>query len=288
MRHCLGLSLYVCQNGSTKSDSLSLGRTTLIQHLLAGKRVLVTRPPHQASTLSEKLRRLGAEPLEFPTIKIAPVEDTSLLDDAIAHISSFDWVIFTSRNAVKPFWERLKAAGKDCRSLAGSSIGVIGPKTASQLEEIGLIADFMPDTQVAEAIIEQIGKIESKKILLPRSHIARPALADGLRDNGAFVSDVPTYHTVANNPSEEAWHRLRASSVDIATFTSASSVHNFMSLFNREDADRLLQNTLVACIGPITAEAVREHGVPVSVVARDHTINGLVEAITELVGSNCV
>ncbi|MFQ5342093.1 MAG: uroporphyrinogen-III synthase, partial [Anaerolineae bacterium] len=127
-------------------------RDDVTEQPLHGKRVLVTRPPHQAGPFSDKLRALGAEPVEFPTIGIAPAEDSGPLDQAIAQIGSYDWVVFTSANAVAPFWERLKAAGKDARALAGVRIGAIGPRTAAELESIGLLADFVPDTYVAEAV----------------------------------------------------------------------------------------------------------------------------------------
>lgn len=246
---------------------------------LHGKRVLVTRPPQQAGPFSEKLRALGAEPVEFPTIGIAPAEDTGPLDQAIAEIASYDWVIFTSKNAVAPFWERLTAAGKDARALAGTRIGAIGPQTAAGLETIGLLADFVPDTYVAEAVVEQIGDVAGQRILLPRSHIARPALVDGLAAKGAIVSEVTAYRTVAGDPSDAAWRRLHDNGIDIATFTASSTVRNFIDMLDRDDAGALLHHALVACIGPITAATAREHGIRVDIVAEEHTIDGLIDAI---------
>jgi uroporphyrinogen-III synthase len=246
---------------------------------LRGKRVLVTRPPHQAGPFSEKLRALGAEPVEFPTIGIAPADDTGPLDRAIAEIESYAWVIFTSKNAVAPFYERLKAAGKDAQALAGTRIGAIGPKTAAGLQTIGLPADFVPGTYVAEAIVEQIGNVAGQRILLPRSHIARAALVDGLAAKGAIVNEVTAYRTVAGDPSDEAWQRLRAGRIDIATFTASSTVRNFVEMLNGEDASTILRDTLVACIGPITAGTAREYGIHVDIVAEEHTIDGLLDAI---------
>lgn len=246
---------------------------------LAGKRVLVTRPPHQAGTFSDKLRALGAEPVEFPTIGIAPAEDTGPLDEAIAKIESYDWVIFTSTNAIAPFWERLKTAGKDARALANARIGAIGPKTAAKLETIGLLADFMPDTYVAEAIVEQIGDVKRQHILLPRSHIARAALVEGLQAQGADVNEVTAYRTVAGDPLDEAWQRLQAGQIDVATFTASSTVRNFIEMLDDDNAGAILDTATVACIGPITAGTAREHGIRVDVVAEEHTIDGLIEAI---------
>lgn len=246
---------------------------------LHGKRVLVTRPPHQAGAFSDKLRALGAEPVEFPTIGIAPAEDTAPLDQAIAEIESYDWVIFTSTNAVAPFWERLTEAGKDARALAGVRIGAIGPRTAAELKTIGLLADFMPDTYVAEAVVEQIGDVAGQRILLPRSHIARAALVEGLAAKGAIVNEVEAYRTVAGDPSDQAWQRLRDGRIDIATFTASSTVRNFVGLFNGDAAGAILRDALVACIGPITADTAQEYGIHVDIVAEEHTIDGLLAAI---------
>lgn len=248
---------------------------------LAGKRVLVTRPPHQAGPFSDKLRALGAEPVEFPTIGIAPAEDTGPLDEAIADIERYDWIIFTSTNAMAPFWERLKAAGKDARALANAHIGAIGPKTAAKLETIGLLADFMPNTYVAEAVVAQIGDVRGQRILLPRSHIARAALVEGLAAKGATVNEVTTYRTVAGAPSDAAWQRLQAGQIDVATFTASSTVRNFIEMLDGDDAGAILDTAVVACIGPITAGTAREHGIRVDVVAEEHTIDGLIEAVVQ-------
>lgn len=245
---------------------------------LAGKRVLVTRPPHQASSFSKKLRALGAEPVEFPTIGIAPAEDGGPLDQAIAEIVSYDWLIVTSANAVAPFWERLKAARKDARALAGVHIGAIGPRTAAELERIGLVADFVPDTYVAEAVVEQIGDVAGQRILLPRSHIARAALVEGLMAKGAIVNEVTAYRTVAGDPSDAAWQRLRDGQINVATFTASSAVRNFAEMLD-DEAGELLRDALIACIGPITAATAAEYGIRVDIVAEEHTIDGLLDAI---------
>ncbi|MFQ5857541.1 MAG: uroporphyrinogen-III synthase [Anaerolineae bacterium] len=249
----------------------------MIEQPLHGKRVLVTRPAHQAGPFSEKLRALGAEPIEFPTIGIVPPEDTAPLDQAISEIERYDWVVFTSINAVAPFWERLTAAGKDARALARAHVGAIGPKTAAELKNIGLLADFVPDTYVAEAVVEQIGNVAGQHILLPRSHIARAALVEGLAAKGAIVNEVIAYRTMAGDPSDAAWQRLRDGHIDIATFTASSTVRNFVDLFNGDHA--ILRGALVACIGPITAATAAEFGIRVDIVAEEHTIDGLLDAM---------
>ena len=246
---------------------------------LQGKRVLVTRAPSQVHSLSDKLRALGAEPVEFPTIRIAPVEDTGPLDRAIAHIESYDWVIFTSQNAIRPFWERLKAAGKDVRSLASVRIGAIGPATAAGLETVGLRADFVPRQFVAEAIIAEIGDVAGMRILLPRADMARKTLTIGLRDKGAFVDEVVAYHTVAAQPPPDLWRALLEEGVDIATFTASSTVRGFVATLDGQNPDQVLRGAIVACIGPITARTAERLGLHVDIVAEKHTIDGLLEAI---------
>lgn len=228
-----------------------------------------------------RLRELGAEPVAFPTIRIAPAEDLRPLDEAVSRIERYDWIIFTSRNAIKPFWERLSNGGKDARALAGLSVGAIGPKTAAELENIGLIADFIPDSYVAEAIIEEISDVAGQQVLLPRSHIARRTLVDGLEAKGAHVDEVVAYRTVAADPSDTAWTRLETGSIDIATFTASSTVRNLVDILGGDAAVRVLEGSRVACIGPITAATARELGIRVDVVAVEHTIEGLIQAIVD-------
>jgi len=246
---------------------------------LQGKRVLVTRARSQARSLSEKLRAVGAEPVEFPTIRIVPAEDTGPLDRAIAHIDRYDWIIFTSQNAIKPFWGRLKAAGKDVRSLAGVRIGAIGPATAAGLEAIGLRADFVPYQFVAEAIVAEIGDVAGMQILLPRADIARKVLAAGLRDKGARVDEVVAYRTVAAQPPPEIWWTLLEEGVDIVTFTASSTVRSFVAMLDGRNPGQVLGGAMVACIGPITAYTAEALGLHVDIVAEEHTMDGLVEAI---------
>lgn len=246
---------------------------------LQGIRVLVTRPPRQAEPFMTHLRELGAEPVAFPTIRIAPAEDLQPLDSAVFRIETYNWVIFTSRNAVGPFWERLLNAGQDARALAGVSIGAIGPKTAAELLNIGLRADFIPNSYVAEAIVEQIGDLTGQRVLLPRSHIARRALVEGLAAKGAHVDEVVAYRTVGAEPPDAAREQLEAGAIDIATFTASSTVRNFAEILGADAAVRLLEHSRVACIGPITAETARELGIRVDMVADEHTTEGLIRAI---------
>lgn len=254
---------------------------------LFGKRVLVTRSREQASALSERLRELGAEPVEFPTIAIGPPEEFGSLDRVIESLSSYDWVIFTSVNGVKSFMQRLLVKERDVRALAGVKLAAIGPATAGELERLFLRVDYVPQRYVAEAIAEGIGDVAGARILLPRADLARPTLVQRLEAKGAVVDEVIAYRTLPGEPSEEIRRILLDGKIDIVTFTSSSTVHNLASALEAEVGRgwrAALERAIIACIGPITAGAAAELGIRVDVVAQEHTIEGLVEAIAKFVG----
>jgi uroporphyrinogen III methyltransferase/synthase len=251
---------------------------------LFGQRVLVTRTRQQASALSVRLRDLGAEAIELPTIEIAPPEDWTPLDGAIGRVAGYDWVIFTSANGVAAFWERLAHAGLDARKLHGVRLAAIGPATAAALESHGLAADYMPDEYVAEAVAAGMGNVRAMRVLLPRADIARPALADLLRRAGADVTEVVAYRTVRPNVDAGELHDL-LENVTSVTFTSSSTVRNLGEMAQDAGLDlpRALAGVTVACIGPITAETARGMGFPVHTMAEEYTIEGLVQALVEYV-----
>lgn len=242
---------------------------------LAGQRVLVTRPQEQAADLIERLRDLGAEPVPCATIRVEGPADYGPLDEAIAVVDRYDWVIFTSVNGVRFFGERLAALGCEPARLNAVRLAAIGPATARTLAGLGLRVEFVPGRYVAEAIVEEIGDVAGQRILLPRADIARKALAEGLRDKGAQVDEVTAYRTVAADAS------LPAGKIDIATFTSPSTVRNFVALVEAagQDPAAYLAPARVACIGPITAQAAEAEGIRVDVVAEEHTVEGLIAAI---------
>lgn len=245
---------------------------------LAGLRVLVTRPRGQAEALSRRLRQMGAETVEHAAIRVLPPLDWGPLDDRIARLERYDWIIFTSGNGVRFFVDRLQAAGRGTGNLTGIRLGAIGPATAGVLVEHGLRADLVPPQYVAEAIVESIGEVAGQRILLPRAEGAREVLAQGLRDKGAIVDEVASYRT---RPDEAAPLReaLRAEGIDVVTFTSSSAVESVVGSLG-EEAARLLSQVEVACIGPITARTAWDLGLRVDVVADEHTVEGLVEALS--------
>lgn len=244
---------------------------------LAGKRVLVSRPRSQAETMVRRLRDLGAVPVIFPVIETAPVEDGSRLDRAIADLGAYHWIIFTSANGVSAFWERLEGLGLDARALAGLRVAAIGPATARALQERGIQPGFVPAEHVAEAILPGLGDVRGQRILLPRAEIARQALTSALEAQGALPDEIAAYRTLPARPDPESLAELEQG-IDVATFTSSSTVLSFINMLG-DRARTLLAGALVACIGPITAETAREHGLNVGLIAETYTAEGLVAAL---------
>ncbi len=253
---------------------------------LFGRRVVVTRARAQAGELSVELERLGAEVYEYPTIEIRPPEDFGPLDAAIRDLDSFGWIVFTSVNGVEAFLERLRHHGLDLRAVGRrTKVAAIGPATAEKIEEVGLRVDVVPEEYRAEALIEvlQAGSLAGERVLIPRARVAREVLPDKLREAGAEVVVPPAYESVPSSEGkEELTKRLEAGEIDCVTFTASSTVENFVGAFGAEEAARLLSGTRVVCIGPITADTARGHGLQVDAEAEEYTISGLVEAVTGL------
>ncbi len=251
---------------------------------LFGKRVVITRSRSQASVLAEAIENLGGEPWEFPTICITDPDNFSPMDQAINEITKYDWIIFTSANGVQSFFKRLYHCKKDVRELKGIKLCAIGPKTREELEIRGLNCDYVPDEFVAEAIIEGLKKydIKNKYFLLPRADIARKVLPIALQEMGAYVTEVDAYQTVPGEGNVEQMRELIIENkVQVLTFTSSSTVKNFVKLLNKTDYQEMLAGLTIACIGPVTAATARELGLQVDVEAKEYTIAGLVQAIVE-------
>ncbi len=252
---------------------------------LLGKRIIVTRAREQASDLVEKLTDLGAHCIECPTIKVVPPNDWSLLDEAIRNLADYDWIVFTSVNGVRFFFDRLFETGFDARAFGGLRTAAIGPATAGRLFDFGIRTDIIPETFRAESVVAAFEKeeIAGKKVLLPRAAEARPVLPVELRKMGAAVDEIITYHTDPDTSGRETLLReLEAGRVDLVTFTSSSTVRNFKSLLPEdEDLAGLMKGVTVACIGPITAETAQELGFDVHLVAKTYTIDGLCSEINQ-------
>ena len=239
---------------------------------LHGRRILITRAKQQAPALGEKIRALGGEPIEFPTIDFAPVQDFHELDNAFAHINQFDWVVFTSANGVHFVAERLRALGKDPLVFASNKIAAIGPATASALRDLGVRVDFVPTKFLGEQIAIELPIANEQRALLLRADIASDVLQRGLTARGVAVTDIDVYRTVMPPASSVDFQKI-----DAITFTSSSTVRNFIALL--DGAPVALLHTKIFCIGPVTANTARELGLRVDAVATEHTIDGLLDAM---------
>ncbi len=253
---------------------------------LFGKRVLVTRTRTQAGKLSSALRDAGAEPIEFPAIEIIP-RDLAPAVAAATRLAAghYDWAVFTSANGVDAFWRAVEAAGLDARAFGGVRLAAIGPATVEALGAHGLRTDVVPGRFVAEALADALAPAvtASDRVLLPRAAGSRDVLPSRLRAAGAQVDDLPVYESrrpVRPDPAVVA--RIEAGEIDIATFTASSTVRGCLDLLH--DRVDLLRDATIACIGPITAQTAADAGLRVDVVAREHTIPGLVAALTEHAG----
>jgi uroporphyrinogen III methyltransferase/synthase len=268
---------------------------------LFGKRVLITRTRKQASVLARLLADEGAIPVELPAIEIEPVADRSELDAAIGRLAAgaYAWAVFTSANAVEEFFGAVESKGLDARAFGATRVCTIGPATAAALAEHGIRADLVPAQYIAEAVVEAMrrrlnvadgfslprgreGEPAPPRILIPRAEGARAELIEGLTALGAMVEEIPLYRAAL--PAEarpEALQMLRDGGIDIVTFTSSSTVRNLVEILGGSGPLTGERRPLIACIGPITAQTAEELGLPVDVVASEHTVEGLVVALRE-------
>ena len=247
--------------------------------VLQGKRIVVTRPHTQAGDLVQRLSALGAIPLIFPTISIvAPADNYAGLDAALHRLAAFDWVVFTSVNGVIHVWQRLAALGLHTQAWPPVQVAAIGPATAEALRERGVQVAVVPDRYVAEALLTAMPQPAGQRFLLPRAAGARDLLHSGLVAAGAEVVEVHAYQAVPARLSPEALEELEKG-VDVLTFTSSSTVQNFVDQIGPDQAQRLVARALVVAIGPITAHTAHAMGLRVDAVATEYTIAGLVETL---------
>lgn len=249
---------------------------------LFGQRIVVTRARQQASVLSQDIEDLGGEPWEFPAIELAPPTNPEMITKAVQQIKRFEWLVFTSVNGVDAFFKELKNQGKDVRDLAGIELVAIGPATQSALENKGLRVTFVPEEYRAEKIIEGLASrvLPGQSVLLARAEEARDILPESLKALGADVWDVPAYKTVLGQANkEELQGLLRDKLIHAVTFTSSSTVRNFLQLLDHDRS--LLEGVKIFSIGPITSATARELGLTIYREAEKYTIKGLVQALVE-------
>ncbi|MDQ2086955.1 uroporphyrinogen-III C-methyltransferase [Herbivorax sp. ANBcel31] len=252
---------------------------------LRGKRVVVTRAREQASRLVDMIEDLGGEALEFPTIKIEPPDSFDQFDRILENVRNYNWLVFTSPNGVKAFFERLRHKKIDVRSLYNLKVAVIGKVTADEVEKIGINIDYMPDKYTTDELLKGMKKVitPSERILLARSDIGSKELLDGLLENGNNVTNVTVYKTSpAIEDRKELLDLFKKGKIDFITFTSSSTVINFIKAVGRENLDKL-SNTKVISIGPVTTKTAIENGINVARQADEHTIAGLVTQLIQLV-----
>lgn len=247
-------------------------------------KILITRPRAQADDFAEKLRSAGFDPIFFPVIKICPIEENVALERALGKLNCYEWVVFTSVNAVEIVFDKysplLLGEGLEVRFAA------IGSKTAEALQVRGVTPDFVPEEFVAEAILPGLGDLSGKWVLLPRAEIARKALPEAIANAGGITHEIAVYKTLPVQPDPVGIAALR-SGVDVVTLTSPSTVQNFVAVARQNGLDplNLPNNPLFACIGPITEKAAREEGLINLVVAKEYTTEGLAEVLSHLEAS---
>jgi uroporphyrinogen III methyltransferase/synthase len=245
---------------------------------LLGKRIVVTRTRKQASVLSSKLRSLGANVIELPTIRIEPPSDLREFAELVQDAHNYDWIVFTSANGVEAFFDIFFKLYDDAREIGGARIAVIGPATAQRVKDFHLHVDLQPKEFVAEDVVREFkkqGSIENLKILLVRAEKARDVLPKELSALGAIVDEAFAYRTVPEtHDTSGARQRLVKHGADLITFTSSSTVENFLAL-----GLPWPKGMRVASIGPITSETARDNDLKVEIEAKRHDIDGLVEAI---------
>ncbi len=257
---------------------------------LAGVRVVVTRAKARAAEMVARLEGLGAEAIAVPTIAIAPPEDPGPLEAACDRIATFDWVVFTSVNAVAAVAARLAAAPGGVRGLEGPHLCAVGAVTAEALESLGLRVDLVPDEYRAEGVLRALREqddLTGVRVLLPRGDLARDLLRAELERAGAAVTAVTAYRTVPaelDGEGRDVRGMLRERGVDVVTFTSGSGVRNFARALGERQAAELLRHVEVACIGPVTAEAASRLDIATTIMPVESTVPALIEAIVERLG----
>jgi uroporphyrinogen III methyltransferase / synthase len=251
---------------------------------LFGRRVLVTRARDQAAELVALLEDRGAETICLPTIRIVPAAETAALEAVCDRVDGFDWIVFSSANAVEHFM-RCLLERRDIRDLKGVRLCAVGPATESALAHHGVRVDLVPSEHRAEGLVAalagQLGGARRPRVLIPRAEAGRQLVGDELRAMGVDVVEVVAYRTVADGEagSPDVYRMLLDRRIDAVTFTSASTVRNFVRLLGEDQAPDLLRLTTVAAIGPVTAEAARQLGIEPAVVPGQYTVPALVDAL---------
>lgn len=243
------------------------------------KRILITRPRAQADEFANKLHAEGFEPIYLPVIEIKSIEHNVALERALSKLNCYEWIVFTSTNAVEVVFNQFPSLPWE----DGIKVAAVGPKTAEALKTRGVTADFVPQEYIPEAILDGLGDLLGKWVLLPRAEIARKALPEAIFNAGGVPHEITVYRTLPTEPDPDGLAALQ-SGVDVVTLTSPSTVQNFVVVAQQNGLDslKLPNNPLFACIGPITEQAAKDAGLPNIVVAKEYTTDGLLAVLKNL------
>lgn len=244
------------------------------------KKVLITRAREQADEFAEILANSGFEFVIFPTIEFTLPENKSAILKAMDKLKDYHWLILTSANGVRYFIRSLEESGKNRSNLDKTKICAVGPKTAETAIELGLNVDLIPENYAAEGVLEKFGRIglSGKNVLFPRAEKGREILPEGLKKLGAKVDLVSVYRTVKPKGKRDALHTILKEGIDVITFTSGSTVHNFMAILGPENK-KLIAGVKIACISRITADVAATYGVKTDILPEKNTTLSLAEAV---------
>lgn len=245
-------------------------------------KILITRPRLQAGPFAEKIRTAGMDPIFLPVIEIRPIENNIALQRALGKLDCYDWLIFTSANAVRVVWDAMREIHID-RIPANLSVAAIGPKTAETMRAHEMTPAFVPKEYIAEAILTGLGDLFGRWVLLPRAKVARQALPQGISKAGGIAHEIAVYRTLPADPDPQGLLALHTG-LDVVTLTSPSTVHNFIQMVRSAGLDplRLPGNPYIACIGPVTAQVAQAAGFVNLIVANEYTTDGLLHAIRNI------
>jgi uroporphyrinogen III methyltransferase/synthase len=248
-------------------------------------KVLITRPRSQSTAFGAALQQAGFEPVYFPVIETRPMDDLSMLDDALVNLGRYAWVVFTSANGVEIVFNHITVGATGQPPLPNNvKIAAIGKKTAESLRLRGVEPFFVPDDFVSDEILPGLGDLQGKWVLLPVAEIARKVLPQAIAAAGGVAHEIAVYRTLPADVNAESLFVLRAG-VDWITFTSPSTVQNFAQIARQNGLDpfKLPGNPKIACIGPVTEQAALDEGFVVSATASEFTTEGIIEVISKQV-----
>lgn len=257
---------------------------------LNGKTLVLTRSKDQCSELGSKLENLGADVLELPLIKILPYTDKETINDVFAELGSYEWIIFTSRNGVQHFFNIFFSKFKDIRCIGGLRIACVGQGTASEIEKLHLEVDFMPKEALSENLAEELienQSLENTKVLVITGNLNRETIVETLEHKGnAIVDTLQVYETKTENLSNNLNAKIfREKGADAIIFSSSSAVKSFIEQVQSLKLEPNAKSPLICSIGPVTSQTIKEAGLKVSIEAKNHTIEGIVESILEQLGN---